>query len=113
MHALSHPFLLAGGVLLILIGFRLWRWSSRHDLKGLAVDAAWQVARNKGHIASVTDSDLAHRVKDLQAEGSNVGKAKKVAGVAARHFAAQIASLAGLVGMLAGAGLIGAAFYLK
>ncbi len=115
MHALSHPFLFGGGAMLLLIGFWLWRWASRHDLglKGLAVDAAWQVAKNKGKLSALAQSDAANRVKDLQAEGSNVGKAKKAAGFAARHAMAKVASLAGLAGMLAGAVLFALSFYLK
>ncbi len=111
MTALSHPYLLGGGVLLAIIGWLLWRWSSRHDLKGLAVDAAWQVARNRGRLA--TETELGNRLKAVQADASGVGKAKKVAGVAARHVAAQIAGLAGLAAMLGGAVLIGLAVFWK
>lgn len=112
MHAVqNHPALLGGGILLLLIGVLLWRWASRHDLKGMAVDAAWQVAKKRGDIN--TETELGNRLKELQADPSNLGRAKKVAGYGVRHVIAQIASLAGIVSMLGGAALSAAAFYLK
>lgn len=111
MTALSHPYLLGGGAFLLLVGFGLWRWASRHDLKGLAVDAAWQLAKNKGNLA--TETELGNRFKDLKSDTSNVSRAKKAVGYGVRHVVAQVATLAGIVGMLGGAGLIAAAFYWK
>lgn len=111
MQALNHPWLLGGGGLLLVIGLSLWRWASRHDLKGLAVDAAWQVAKNKGNLA--VETELGNRLKDLQDDGSNVSRAKKAVGYGVRHVMAQVASIAGMIGMLAGAAMIAAAFYLK
>ena len=111
MHALSHPYLLGSGTALLLLGVMLWRWASRHDLKGLAIEAAWQVAKNRGD--PNTETELGNRIKTLQADSSNAGRAKTAAGYAARHVVAQIASLAGIVAMLGGAALTAAAFYLK
>ena len=111
MHLLSHPWLVGIGIVLLIIGFWLWRWAGRHDLKGLAVDAAWQVAKARGDLSA--RSDLRDKLADLKADGSNVSRAKKAAGYAGRHVLAQIASLAGLVSMLGGVGLIGLAAYLK
>lgn len=111
MSALSHPYLLGFGALLLVAGFLLWRWSSRHDLKGLAVDAAWQVAKARGNVG--TETELGNRLKDLAADGSNVSRAKKTAGYAVRHVLAQVASIASLLILLGGAGLIAAAFYLQ
>lgn len=112
MSAFNHPWLLAGGMLLVLAGVLLWRWASRHDLKGLAVDAAWQVAKNRGNLASAADSELGQRLKDIAGDGSNVSRAAKVAGHAARHAAAQVANITGLVAMAIGAALVGLAFWL-
>ena len=110
MSALSHPYLLGSGVVLLLVGLWLWLWSSRHDLKGLAVDAAWQVAKARGNLS--TETEVGNRIKDLAADGSNVGRAKKAAGYAARHVLAQIASLTGVIGILLGAALVAAAFFI-
>jgi hypothetical protein len=44
-------------------------------------------------------------------EASNVGRAKMVAGHAARHLAAQVASIAGLIALATGALLIALAVW--
>lgn len=111
MNALSHPYLLAGGSIALILGLLLRRWASRHDLKDLAIDAAWQVAKARGDLG--TKTELGSRFENLAAETSNTGRAKLAAGYAARHAAAQIAGLAGLLGLVVGAALIGAAFYLN
>lgn len=111
MSALNHPYLLAGGVLLMLVGFKLWRWAGRHDMKGLALDAAWQVAKARGDLK--THTYLGDKLNEVSGAETGAGKAKAAAGLAARHVAAQIASLAGIAGLLAGIAMIAAAFYLK
>lgn len=110
MNALSHPYLLAGGVALLVIGGWLWRWASRHDLKGLAVDAAWQMAKARGDLS--TETELGNRLKELKADTSHVGRARTAAGHVGRHLAAQVASIASLIALIIGALLIAAAFYL-
>lgn len=111
MHALSHPYLLGGGVVLVVVSLWLRNWASRHDLKDLALDAAWQVAKARGDLT--TETELGNRLKGLSAEGSSVGRARMAAGYAVRHTIAQVAALAGLAGLIAGAGLIAAAFYIR
>ena len=106
---MSHPYLLAAGGVLIICGFLLLRWASRHDLKGLAIDTAWEVAKNRGRVD--VETELGNRLKDQRAESSNVGRAKMVAGHAARHVAAPVASIAGLVALAAGALLIALAVW--
>lgn len=114
MNVLSqHPYLFGCGAVLVVLGILLWRWASRHDLKGLAVDAAIQVAWNKGSLTSAADTEIARRLKDIHADQSNVGRAKKVAGHAARHVVAQIANIAGLAAFGLGVVLIGLALYLS
>lgn len=105
---MTYPYLLAAGGLLIVLGLLLMRWASRHDLKGLAIDAAWEVAKNR---RLNVETELGNRVKDLGAEESNVGRAKMVAGHAARHVAAQVATIAGLIALAAGAILIALAVW--
>jgi len=108
---MEHPYLLGGGGLLIIIGVLLFRWASRYDLKGLALDAAWQVAKNRGRID--TETDLGNRIKDLQAQSSNVERAKMLAGHAARHVVAQAMNVAALICFAAGAALIAVAVWWK
>lgn len=111
MNALSHPYLLAFGGVLLVMGFWLWRWASRHDLKGMAVDAAWQIAKARGDLKAETE--LGNRIKDLAGDASNVSRARKATGYAVRHVLAQAASIAAALAMLGGAGIMAAAFYLK
>jgi hypothetical protein len=113
MSVLSHPYLLGCGALLIVIGYVLRSWAAKHDLMDLAKDAAWQVAKSKGNLAAVDQSEIGQKLKALQGDASNTGRAKKAAGYAARHAMAQIAGVGGLISLLVGACLIGAAFYLK
>jgi hypothetical protein len=113
MSVLSHPYLLGVGALLIVIGYLLRSWAAKHDLMDMAKDAAWQLAKSKGNLAAVDKSEIGQKFKDLQGDASNTGRAKKAAGYAARHAMAQIAGIGGLISLLIGACLIGAAFYLK
>jgi hypothetical protein len=113
MSALSHPYLLGGGVLLLVIGYWLRSWAAKHDLLDMAKDVAWQVAKNKGDLAAVGKTDIANKFTDLTSDSSKSSQAKKAAGYAARHAIAQIAGLSGLASLLGGAVLIGLAFWLK
>lgn len=106
---MTHPYLLAAGGILMVCGLLLLRWASRYDLKGLAIDTAWEVAKNRGRVD--VETELGNRLKDLRAESSNVGRAKMVAGHAARHVAAQAAGIAGLVALAAGVLLIALAVW--
>lgn len=105
---MAHPYLAATGLLLILIGVLLWRWSSRHDLKGMALDAAWQVAKNR---RLDVETDLGNRLKDLRSEGSNTRRAKLVAGHAVRHLLAPAVNITALVCLAAGMIMIGYALW--
>jgi hypothetical protein len=117
MSALAHPYLLGAGAILLAAGYWLRSWASRHNLldmaKDAAKDAAWQVAKNKGNLAAVSQTDMARKLKDLHGDTSNTGRAKTAAGYAARHAAATVAGWTGLISLLAGAAMIAAAFLLK
>ena len=106
---MAHPYLLVAGGLLIVCGVLLLRWASRHDLKGLAIDTAWEVAKNRGRVD--VETELGNRLKDLRAESSNVGRARMVAGHAARHVAAQVATIAALIALAGGAILVALAVW--
>jgi hypothetical protein len=108
---MAHPYLLGSGGVLIILGVLLYRWASRYDLKGMALDAAWQVAKNRGRLD--VETDLGNRLNELQAEGSNVERAKMVASHAARHVAAQAMNVAALICFAAGALLIAIAVWWK
>ena len=51
MPTIHHPSLLVAGIVVLLIGIALFRWSGRHDMKGLAMAAAWKAATSGGKTA--------------------------------------------------------------
>lgn len=109
--ALAHPYLLGFGAAFIIAGLLMCRWASRHDIAGLATEAAIQVAWNKGNLS--TETELGNRLKALQDEKSNLNRAKSVAGHAARHVLSRFVNWTGIALIVIGAGMLGAALYLK
>lgn len=102
--ALTHPYLLGAAAALFVVGFLLCRWAARYDLKGLAAEAAIQVAWNKGDLS--TETELGNRLKELQNETSHVKRATSVAGHATRHVLSRFVNWAGLACFAAGIGLV-------
>jgi hypothetical protein len=113
MPVIAHPYALAVGAVLFLIGIWAWRWSSRHaiDLKGAALGAAWQGARSR-KIPDVPD-DLKSKFDEIANETSNVKRAQKAGGTVARHFVAQVMGIVGLIGLLGGIALMAAGVFWK
>lgn len=111
MSMLSHPWLVGGGLALLVLAFLLRRWAARHDLKDLAIDAAWQVAKARGNIAAASDSEIGRRLQELSADSSNIGRATKVAGHAARHVMAKVVNLVALAATVIGVALLAAAYF--
>lgn len=109
--ALSHPVLLGIGAALLVVGFLLCRWAARHDLKGLATDAAIQVAWNKGRLD--TETDLGNHLKALKDETSHVKRATAIAGHATRHVLSRFVNWAGLAAMAGGLTLFAVAAFWK
>lgn len=112
MPHIAHPSWLGAGVALFLIGFWFWRWSSRNniDVKGMAISAAWQGAR-QGKL-DVPD-ELKAKFNDIANETSNTKRATKAGGTVIRHFVAKVFGLVGLVGMLGGLALSAAGIWYK
>lgn len=104
MQYVAHPGLAVAGVVALVVGLLLRRWAARHDLKsalaGGVKHAALDAVRHgkDGH----KSNPLAAKLHEVASHGSHAGKAKAVAGMAARHFVAQAASIAGLVAILGG-----------
>ncbi len=107
--ALTHPYVLGAAAVLFVIGFLLCRWAARYDLKGLATEAAIQVAWNKGNLS--TETELGNRLKELKAESSNVRRATAVAGHATRHVLSRFVNWAGLACIAAAIGLVALAAF--
>lgn len=111
MPTIHHPYLLVAGIIVFVVGWLLFRWSGRHDMKGLAVDAAWTAAKSRGKTAMTPE--IQAKLDALKADASAVGRTKQVAGMAARHFVAQVAGIASYIAILAGIGLAAFAFLWK
>lgn len=97
----THPVVFFG-LALIAIGVVMWRLANRWDLKGQAIDSAVRSAWQRRVVIS---DELADRYRDVRDAPGHMSRAGRVAGHAARHFAAQVLSIAAWVSLAAGLGL--------
>ncbi len=95
----THPVLFISGAVIAVIGFLLWRMAGRWDLKGHAVDSAMRSAWNRRVVIS---DELQDRYRDVRDAPSHMSRAGRVAGHAARHFAAQALSIGSMIAMAIG-----------
>lgn len=95
----THPVLFFTGVVIAIIGFLLWRLAGRWDLKGHAIDSAMRSAWNRRVVIS---DELQESYRDVRDAPSHVSRAGRVAGHAARHFAAQALSIGSMITMAIG-----------
>ena len=98
----THPIMFGFGLALLVVGFLMWRIASRWDLKGHAMDSAMKSAWHRRVVVSDELTDTFRDVRDAQ---GNMARAGKVAGHAARHFAAQVLSIGAMISFAAGLGL--------
>ena len=98
----THPVLFFFGLALVVVGFLMWRIASRWDLKGHAVDSA---LRSLWRRRVVVNDELSERYRDVRDAPSHMHRAGRVAGHAARHFAAQALSIGALISFALGIGL--------
>jgi hypothetical protein len=95
--------LLAGGILILLGILILWR-TSRYDLKGAVIDSVWQLARGKRNADNPTAIEA--KLREIRAEATIAGKAKRAAGQVLGHFVAQALGVVALVAIGLGAILV-------
>jgi hypothetical protein len=101
----ANGWLILSGIVLVFLGvFIRWR-TGRYDLKDAAIDSAWTWARGKRTAENPTA--LEQKLNDIRAQQTWTGRATKAGGMAAGHFASQVAAVVALV--LIGAGLLLAA----
>ncbi len=111
---MQYPFLLASGVVLLLVGFLAMRWAGRYDVTGLAADAAWRVARNRGRIdvkaeaADILNQQFGH----IRDDAERIGYARAAAKHGLGFFLAKLVGIAGILMILVGLGLGAAAFFI-
>jgi hypothetical protein len=111
MPTIHHPSLLVVGIMVLAIGILLFRWSGRHDMKGLAMAAAWKAATSRGR--SAITPEIQAKIDAFNADPSTVGRGKQVAGMTIRHVVAQVVGLASYVAILGGFGLAAAGIWWK
>lgn len=106
-------WLIAGGVVMV-IGLLLVRWASRYDAAGIAMDAAWRVARSgssagaRDELGRVVDEQLA----EMRADAARMGHARTAVKHGSRFFIARFVNIAGIILLIVGAAILAVAFYL-
>jgi hypothetical protein len=106
----THPIMFGFGLALLVVGFVMWRIAGRWDLKGHAMDSARKSAWHRRVVVSDELTDTFRDVRDAQGHMSRAGK---VAGHAARHFAAQVLSIGAMISLAAGLALAVLAVFWK
>lgn len=110
---MQNPLWLAAGGVCLLVGLVLMRWAGRYDASGIAVDAAWRMARTgsttgaRDELGRVVDEQLA----DIRADAARIGHARTAVKHGVRFFIARFVNIAGMIFLLAGLALMAAAFF--
>jgi hypothetical protein len=97
-----------GGGLVLFAALIMWRTSS-YDLSGAAFDSAWQLARGKRTAENPTA--IEQKLRDINAEASVTGKAKRAAGTVLGHLVAKVLNTAAMLMIAVGAALIVAGIF--
>lgn len=104
----QHPFYVAGAAAVIL-GFLIRQWFGRYDLKEMAIESFWQLAR--GERTAETPTDIERKYHDIASAATTLGKARRATGSIIGHFLAQLMGLVGLVLILGGLVLLGVGYF--
>jgi hypothetical protein len=94
--------LISVGLIAVVAAFVLHRRASRHDLKGMAIDAAWEAAKKRG---IPEDTELQRRLKAYGDEPSNARRARMAAVDIGKHLGSQVLVVIAWVIALAGLGI--------
>jgi len=100
----TNGWLLLSGGALVLLAILIWWRTARYDIKGAAIDSAWQLARGKRTAENPTPIEA--MVNEIGAEATHFGKAKRTAYTVAGHFVAQLLGVVALFMLLIGLVLI-------
>lgn len=100
--------MVAGGGLIALAILIFWT-TSKYDLKGAALESAWQTAR--GRRSASTPTALDDKWNAIRNEATAMGKARRTAGTVIGHFVAQLLSVAATFMLLIGAVLVGVGYW--
>lgn len=100
---------LSGGGCLVA-GFALMRWAGRYDAAGIAMDAAWRIAKTRSatgardELGRVVDEQLANILTDA----ARMGHTRSALKHGSRFFIARFVGIAGLVMIAIGLVLLAA-----
>jgi hypothetical protein len=108
IESVSDWMMLSGGGLILLAILILWRMG-RHDLKGAAIDTAWQVAT--GRRTADNPTPIEEKLSEINSETSAAGRTRRAAGTVLNHFVAQFLSLAATVMLIVGLGLLAFGYF--
>ena len=100
----ANAWLMLSGGLLALLAIWIMRRTSRYDLKGAALESAWQTARGRRTADNPTALD--QKFNEISAEATAVGKARRTASTVIGHFFAQVMGVVAMFMLLAGAILL-------
>jgi hypothetical protein len=100
--------MIAGGVLIGLAVLIFWR-TSKYDLKGAALESAWQTARGRRTAANPTALD--ETWASISNEATMTGKARRTAGTVLGHFVAQVLGVVATVMLIIGVILTGTGYW--
>jgi hypothetical protein len=99
---------IAGAILILLGILILWR-TARYDLKGALIDSVWQLVRGKRTADKPTAIEA--KLREIQAETTTTGMAKRAAGQLIGHFVAQALGVVALLSIALGAILVAIALF--
>lgn len=105
----ANAWMMIVGGLLALLGIFIWRRTSRYDLKGAALESAWQTVRGRRTVENPTALD--QRWNEIRNEATVTGKARRTAGTVIGHFVAQFLGVVAMVMLAAGVILIAAGIW--
>jgi len=100
-------FIWGGG--LTLLAILIWWRMGRYDIKGAAIDSAWQLARGKRTAENLTPIEM--MAGEIGAEATHLGKARRTVFTVIAHFVAQALTIASYFILLGGLILIGLGWY--
>lgn len=103
----SWLFIWGGG--LTLLAILIWWRMGRYDIKGAAIDSAWQLARGKRTAENLTPIEM--MASEIGAEATHFGKARRTVFTVIAHFVAQALTIASYFILLGGLVLIGLGWY--
>ena len=111
---MQHPNLLAFGLLSLVLGFLLRRWSGRYDAADIATDAAWRMVRRRSTDGAREELGrvIEEQLGEVRADVARSGIARAAIKHGGRLVLARFAAVCGLVLMLLG-GAAGVAAFLR